>query len=305
MENILSADKIVKFYKTNPALKYMSMNVPKGAIYGLVGKNGAGKTTLIRIVSGLQEPSKGQYTLFGINSDNSRAIRKIRKNMGVMVDSPAVDLDLTARENLMVQYKIIGISDYDTIDGLLKSVGLDAKSKKKVKTFSLGMRQRLGIAMALAGEPEFVILDEPANGIDPQGIIQLRELILRLNREKHTTFLISSHILDELSRVATHYGFVDDGRMVKEITAEELNSYNKKCTRYKLSDIETFERAAKKLELDYKVVSENQADVFGDVKIVDVAVALDKENCNIISATEHNESLEAYYVNLVGGERDA
>ncbi len=305
MECILSIKDMVKFYKTNPALRYLSMNVPKGAIYGLVGRNGAGKTTLIRIVSGLQQASKGGYTLLGVDSVKPEAVRKIRKKVGVMAESPAIDLDLTARENLVVQYNIIGLSDYSTIDDLLSSVGLDTSSEKKAKAFSLGMRQRLGIAMALAGEPELVILDEPANGIDPQGIIQIRELILKLNREKQITFIISSHILDELARVATHYGFMDSGRMVKEITAEELNSYGKKCTRYKLSDIEVFERVAKQLELDYKLISENQVDVFGDVRLVDVAVTLDKEGCDVISVTENNESLENYYINLVGGEINA
>ncbi len=303
MEYALIVNEMFKFYKTTPVLKLLSINVPKGSIYGLVGKNGAGKTTLIRVVSGLQEPSKGDYSILGVSNNNTKELRKIRLKTGVMVDSPAVDLDLTARENLMVQYKIIGKPDYNGIDELLDSVGLDPACKKRVKTFSLGMRQRLGIAMALAGEPEFVILDEPANGIDPQGIIQIRELILKLNKENGVTFLISSHILDELARVSTHYGFIEDGRLVKQISADEINLAAKRTLRYKVSDINIFAEVADSLGVDYKIISDYEADVFGEIRLLDMAAALNEKGCEVLSAAENTKRLEDFYIDLLGGEK--
>ena len=152
-----------------------------------------------------------------------------------MVETPAIYLDLTAEENLKTQYRILGLPSFDGISDILKLVGLDHTGKKKAKNFSLGMRQRLGIAVALAGDPDFLVLDEPANGLDPQGIIEIRELILNLNRRQQITVLISSHILDELSKFATHYGFIDGGRMVKELSAEELEAACRKCVRMEVS----------------------------------------------------------------------
>ena len=220
MEHILTAANLSKSYKGCKALNSLSLHVPQGAIYGLVGKNGAGKTTLIRILCGLQEPSGGGYTLAGADS-RDKAVLQARRRMGAVVESPAVYQELTAEENLRVQYNVLGRRDLTAIPDLLKLVGLE-NTGKKVKNFSLGMRQRLGIAVALAGEPELLILDEPANGLDPQGIIELRRLILKLNREKGVTILISSHILDELSKLATHYGFIDAGGMVEEIAAADI-----------------------------------------------------------------------------------
>lgn len=218
MEYVLSAEGLVKEYKGFRALDGLSIHVPRGAIYGLVGKNGAGKTTLIRILCALQEPTAGEYALFGVDS-RDRAVTRVRRRVGAVVEGPAVYQELTGEETLHIQYQVLGRKDFDTIPALLEWVGLGNTGKKKVKNFSLGMRQRLGIAVALAGEPELLILDEPVNGLDPQGIIEMRKLLLKLNREKGVTILISSHILDELSRLATHYGFIDSGRMVEEVAA--------------------------------------------------------------------------------------
>ena len=199
------------------------MHVPKGAIYGLVGKNGAGKTTLLRLLCGLQTPTAGDYTLYGVGS-RDRQINQVRRRMGAVVETPSIYLDLTARDNLREQFRVLGMPSEEGVQPLLKLVGLEDTGKKKARHFSLGMKQRLGIAVALAGNPDFLVLDEPVNGLDPQGIIEIRELILRLNQERRITVLISSHILDELSRLATHYGFLDGGRIVKEVSAHELNA---------------------------------------------------------------------------------
>ena len=221
MEYVLTTEALTKRYKHFSALNGLSLHVPKGAIYGLVGQNGAGKTTLIRLICGLQKPTEGHYTLYGADS-GGKEITKVRRRMGAVVETPSIYLDLTAEENLKEQYQILGRRDYEGIGPLLELVGLGDTGKKKARDFSLGMRQRLGIAVAMAGEPDFLVLDEPINGLDPRGIIEIRELILKLNRERGITVLISSHILDELSKLATHYGFVDRGRMVREIAAEEI-----------------------------------------------------------------------------------
>ena len=204
MDYVLSTNALSKDYRKFKALSNLSMHIPKGAIYGFVGKNGAGKTTLIRLICGLQAPTEGDYSLFGIDSKDKNII-KSRQRMGAVVETPSIYLDMTAEENLKEQYRIVGMSSFDGISDLLKLVGLENTGKKKAGHFSLGMKQRLGIAIALAGSHDFLILDEPTNGLDPQGIIEVRELILKLNREYGITFLISSHILDELARLATHY----------------------------------------------------------------------------------------------------
>ena len=163
------------------------------------------------------------------------------------------------------------------------------------------MKQRLGIAIALAGNPDFLILDEPVNGLDPQGIIEVRELILKLNREKRITFLISSHILDELSRLATHYGFIDSGHMVKEMSAAELDTACRKCIRVQVSDIQALTRVLDKMALEYSICSDTMADIFAKINVTELALALADQGCDIISLNEREESLESYYVNLIGG----
>ena len=162
------------------------------------------------------------------------------------------------------------------------------------------MRQRLGIAIALAGNPDFLVLDEPANGLDPQGIVEMRELILKLNREYDITVLISSHILDELSRIATHFGFIDKGRMVKEISAKELEAECRKCIRVTVSDMKALCRTLDRKGLDYTVISENQADIFGKISVTELALALNKEECEVKSMQEREESLENYYMSILG-----
>ena len=163
------------------------------------------------------------------------------------------------------------------------------------------MKQRLGIAIALAGSPDFLILDEPVNGLDPQGIIEMRELILKLNREKQITFLISSHILDELSRLATHYGFIDSGHMVKEMSAKELDAACRKCIRVQVSDIRALTRVLDEMGFEYNIFSDTMADIFAKVNISQLTLALAEQGCDIISLTEREESLESFYVNLIGG----
>lgn len=300
MDYVLQTNSLTKSYRKFQALDGLTMHVPKGSIYGFVGKNGAGKTTLIRLICGLQEPTSGSFSLYGIRN-GSRDIIKSRRRMGAIVEAPAIYANMTAEENLKQQYLILGLPSYDGIPELLKLVGLEDAGKKKVKNFSLGMKQRLGIAIALAGDPDFLVLDEPVNGLDPQGIVEMREMILKLNREKQITVLISSHILDELSRLATHYGIIDHGHMVKELSAEELDAVRRKRVRMEVSDTSVLAHVLDNLQLEYKIISGTTADVFAKVAVTQLVLALAKESCEVLSIYERDESLESYFISLVGG----
>ena len=302
MEYVLTTNALTKQYGHFKALDHFTMHVPKGAIYGFVGKNGAGKTTLIRLICGLQTPTAGDYTLYGVKNTDPKVVRS-RRRMGAVVETPSIYMDMTAEENLKQQYLILGLPSFDSIPELLKLVGLENAGKKKARNFSLGMRQRLGIAIALAGDPDLLVLDEPVNGLDPQGIIEMRELILKLNRQRNITVIMSSHILDELARLATHYGFIDGGRMLREISAEELEAACRKCLRVEVSDVGALTRVLDTKGIEYKVISDTKADIYAKMSITELAAALAGENCELLNVTEKDESLESYYVNLVGGDR--
>lgn len=300
MEYALEVNALTKSYRGAKALDNLTMHVPKGAIYGFVGKNGAGKTTLIRVICGLQPLTSGEYSLYGKKS-GEKEIEKARRRMGAVVETPSIYLNMTAEDNLKEQYRVLGMPSFKGIPELLALVGLSDTGKKKAKNFSLGMRQRLGIAVALAGNPDFLVLDEPVNGLDPQGIIEVRELILKLNRERQITVLISSHILDELSRIATHYGFIDRGHIVKEIGAEELEKACRKCVRIEVSDSKALVRVLDRMGVKYSILGEYSADIFASVNVTALSLALAEEGCEIRSITERDESLESYFINLVGG----
>lgn len=301
MEYVLKTNSLCKTYRKFSALNGLTMNVPKGAIYGFVGRNGAGKTTLIRLICGLQDPTSGDFTLYGTKHTDKK-IAKARRHMGAVVETPAYYGDMNAAENLKMQYAMLGLPSYDGIDDLLRLVRLDDTGKKKAKDYSLGMKQRLGIALALCGNPDFLILDEPINGLDPQGIVEIRELILRLNHERDITVLISSHILDELSRLATHYGFIDKGKIVQEISADELEQKCRKYLHVKVTSIAAFAHVMDKMGAEYSIINDTEADLFGEYKVADLSAALSAEDCDLLSLTEHEESLENYFINLVGSD---
>ena len=304
MEYVLKTNGLCKQYKNFKALSGLTMNVPKGSIYGFVGRNGAGKTTLIRIICGLQFPTQGSFELYG-QSSTSSSINDSRRKVGAVVETPSIFPDMTAEENLKHQFRIIGVPSFEKVKDLLELVGLADTGKKKAKDFSLGMRQRLGIAIALCGDPDFLILDEPINGLDPQGIIEVRELILKLNRERSITVLISSHILDELSKLATHYGFIDKGVLVKEMSAEELNDTCRKCVTLTVSDTGAATKALEKMgfndNVSYKIYQDNRIDIYAQPNITELVHMLDSEGCELLTVKEHDETLEGFFISLVGG----
>src|SRR5699024_5456004 len=215
-----------------------------------------------------------------------------RRRMGAVVETPSIYLDLSAEENLKMQYLTLGLPSFAGIPALLKLVGLEGTGRKKAKNFSLGMKQRLGIAIALCGDPDFLVLDEPINGLDPQGIVEMRELILKLNRERQITVLISSHILDELSKLATHYGFIDSGRMVTEVSAQELEAACRKCARVEVTSTLPLTRVLDKMGLEYRVLNQTGADIYGELNITALVDALRQEGCSLLSVKERDESLE-------------
>lgn len=303
-EYVIKATNITKRYKKHKVLDDVSINIKKGDIYGLIGKNGAGKTTMFRVFTGLVIPNTGQVELFGFSEENE--IIKERSRMGVLIDSPSIYLNMTARENLELIKIQRGIPGTKCIDEALNSVGLKEIKKKKAKNFSLGMKQRLGIAMALLSDPEFLILDEPINGLDPIAIKDIRELLLKLNKERGTTILISSHILSELTQICNKYCFINEGKVIEEITASE---FSEKCRSYlhlKISDssevsvILEYELGIK----DYEVFQDNIVRIYDKADGEEITLALAKHNIGVKEIMKMGESLEDYFTKLVGGESD-
>lgn len=304
MNDVLKTNALCKAYGHYQVLKGVTMHVPKGSIYGFIGRNGAGKTTLIRLICGLQHPTSGTYSLYDMNNSD-HAIITSRRRMGAVVETPSIYLDMSAENNIKQQYQILGLPSFDGLNELLELVGLHDTGKKKAKNFSLGMKQRLGIAIALVGNPDFLVLDEPMNGLDPQGIIEIRELLLKLNSEQQITILISSHILDELSKIATHYGFIDHGCIMKEVSSEELHATCRTRERLEVSDVKALACVLEDMGIEYKIISDTQADVFGKINITTLVKALDALSCEVINIQTSDESLESYFIRLVGGESHA
>lgn len=301
MEYVLRTFGLTRRYKGVPVVDGVNMNIRRGEIYGFVGRNGAGKTTVMRLVCGLIAKSGGAYELFG-KPDTSSAVLAARRRTGAIIETPSVYPEMTAERNLTEQCLTLGIGT-EGIPGLLDYVGLGSAGKKKARNFSLGMRQRLGIAMSLVGSPDFLILDEPVNGLDPQGIVEIRELLLRLNREKGITILISSHILGELSKLATCYGFIEKGKLLKEISAADLEETCRKSVRIEVNSVEKLPLILERgLGIcDFKILSPTEAEIYESVKIGELALALHAGGVELLRVREKDEDLEGYFLNLVGG----
>lgn len=262
---VLKTYNITKKYGEQLAVDNVNMTIKKGDIYGFIGQNGAGKTTLIRLITGLIHKSGGEIELLGANEENE--LNKARTMVGSLIETPSFYTNMTARENLEVSRLVRNIPGKKCIDEVLELVGLKDVEKKKVKNFSLGMRQRLGIANALMGNPKLLILDEPINGLDPMGIVEIRELLKKINKEKDMTILISSHILSELSELATTYGIISNGKLIEEITAKQLSE---KCRQYIDLRVDDTARAVILLERelgisDYEVLEDSNIKVFSNL----------------------------------------
>ena len=300
MEYVLQTFDIVKKYNKQRVLDKVNLNIQKGDIYGFVGENGSGKTTIIRLVTGLIFADEGSYELFGV-SNKDKKILQSRKKVGAVVETPSIYRNMTAYENLKTQCLLLGVNDENKIKEVLEIVGLADlyDSKKHAGNFSLGMRQRLGIAMALLNEPEFLILDEPMNGLDPEGIVSMRELIIHLNQNKGITFLISSHILTELSLIANRYGIISRGKIIKEISYEDMKKECRKSLYIQTQDIEKLVKVVEGLEVD---VLSNGVKVYGDISINELLNKIIKAKVQIDSINSNESSLEEYYLDVIRGE---
>lgn len=305
-EYILETKNLSKIYNGVNALNQVNVKLEQGKIYGLIGRNGAGKSTFMRLIMGLAYPSSGELFLFGKNSQED--LVKERARMGCMIENPSIELKLTAKENMKLHRILKGIPNEEIEDELLELVGLKDTGKKKVRDFSLGMKQRLGIAIALLGNPELLILDEPINGLDPIGVVEVRKLLSQLCEEKQITILISSHNLPELYQVATDYIIVHHGEVKQMISYDELEAL---CSRHILIECEEPQRLVQVLESElhtnnYKVLPENKVklyDFVDDRKTV--ARTLFDNGIIATNFSLEGDTLENYFISVIGGEKDA
>lgn len=305
MESILTTCQLKKKYKSLMAVDGVDMHIERGDIYGFVGENGSGKTTVIRLITGLIFPHSGSFKLFGVENTDAE-IGKARARIGAIVESPSIYLNMSAYDNLKQQCLLLNKNE-DRILPVLTDVGLEAlySDKRTAGNFSLGMRQRLGIAMVLLGDPEFIILDEPMNGLDPAGIVEIRELILRLNR-RGITFLISSHILTELSLVATKYGIISKGRLIKEISAEQLRQECEKSTVLDTTDPAALKECICRTFPEHTVKDTPcGVKILGDIDLNSVLKAVLDENITLLSVNCSQVSFEEYYLSMIGGKHNA
>lgn len=299
---ILRTNQLSKTFKGHKALDKVDMSIRQGAVYGFIGQNGAGKSTLIRLVTGLAHPTEGSIELFGASGE--QALIQARKRMGASIESPALFPHMSAVENLEANRILRGIPGKENVARMLKQVGLEGTGKKKAHHFSLGMKQRLTLAIALLGDPEFLILDEPTNGLDPMGVIEMRELLKRLNRELGITILISSHILSELHLMATHYGIIHRGRLLEQLTATELDG---KCRQYVYIKVNDSARAATVIQrelgtADFEVMEDGAIKVFNCMEQPgEIASALFAAGLTVEQFTPMGEDLESYFTKRIGG----
>lgn len=295
---LLVTDNLTKVYKKTMAVNSVNIHIRKGAIYGLIGKNGAGKTTIMKMISGIITPTDGTFDYIGFNGDNREAFSRI----GALIEAPALLPNLSAYDNLKLKCLAYGIGDDKYIKEKLELVGLGNVGKKTAGNFSLGMKQRLGIALALVGEPDFVLLDEPINGLDPQGIVEIREILSKLNKENGVTILISSHILEELAKIATDYAIINNGQIIEESTSEELK---KKCRAkivIKSSDVSGIVPIIDANGFnDYQVIDDHTIYVFdriNETAVLNMEIA--KAGIYVDSIGVESSDLEEYFLKVTG-----
>lgn len=303
-ELLMQTRALTKQYGRHRAVDQVSMHIKKGAIYGFIGRNGAGKTTTLRMISGLASPTAGEIELFGCRG---RELSRIRSRVGCLIEGPGLYGSMSARDNLKMKSMLLGVYKRGYEEELLDIVGLGGVGKKPVKRYSLGMKQRLGIALALVGEPDLLVLDEPINGLDPQGIAEVRDTVLKLNRERNMTILISSHILEELSKIATDYGIIHNGTLLQELTNEELME---KCSERLEVTLDDPERAVPVMDRlgikRYQVADREHIYIFERLEeSAALNMAFAKAGIPVRGISVTNEELETYFLKLTGGGANA
>lgn len=302
MEYVLKTTGLTKVFAGKSAVNKVNMNVHRGDIYGFIGENGAGKTTLMRMVCGLADPTGGSIELFG-----SKDLEAQRRRTGCTIENPAIYPNMTAEENLETYRILMGIPDKSISPNLLKLVGLRDLKNKKTKDFSLGMKQRLMIAFAMLGDPELLILDEPMNGLDPMGIKEVRDLLLKLNHERKLTIVISSHLLDELSKIATCYGVISNGILVDEFSAKELDVRCRRSFKIVVDNTEKAEKVLKDgLNANYKIDADHTImlyDHLGEAGEINSRLVQSGVRVDMLAHVDQN--LEGYFMDLMGGKQHA
>jgi len=300
-EYVLKTNQLSKKYKGHTALDKVNLSIRRGSIYGFIGQNGAGKSTLIRLVTGLAFPTEGSIELFGASEE--QALIQARKRIGSIIESPALFPQMTASENLEANRILRGIPGKECVPRMLEKVGLQGTGKKITKNFSLGMKQRLGLAIALLGDPEFLILDEPTNGLDPMGVVEMRELLMQLNRELGITILISSHILSELHLMASHYGIIHSGRLLEQLTAEEMDL---KCQQYVYIKVSDPGKATAVIQnelgtADFEVMQDGAIKLYSPIEQPSkISSLLFSAGLEIEKFTPMGEDLESYFTKRIG-----
>ncbi|ANK60197.1 ABC transporter [Loigolactobacillus backii] len=307
MEEVLKIDQVAKQFGRQTVLNDVNITLHRGDIYGLIGRNGAGKTTILKSIIKLIQPTKGTITLFGVTK-GSNYIHQLRRT-GSIIESPVAVDQLTARQNLIYYSKIHGVVDSNAVDDTLKFVGLDTTGKKKFKDFSLGMKQKMGLAIALLNKPDFLILDEPINGLDPIAIVEFRELLLKLNRTQQMTILISSHILDELYQLATRFGILNNGTIVKEITKQEFEEQSREFIKLEVDNPDLATNVLRKIGCsNFKVINDHRINIYQlDIANAKIASSLIENQVQLSTITREGLNLEQYFKQLIdgmGGEQD-
>ncbi len=290
-----------KRYKDKWAVDHLDLRVEQGDIYGFIGRNGAGKSTALKLLCGLVRPTEGEALIFDKPIHDSVA----RRRVGALIEQPGLYPDLSGRENLRLYATLLGLDSPERrADEIMETVGLSPKEKKPVKHYSMGMKQRLGVGLALLGGPDLLLLDEPINGLDPEGIREMRELLSELNRERGLTIVISSHILGELSKIATRYGIIQQGRMVEQITSAELEQ---KCTDYLHLRASQPQKAAALLEKEFQLLQwemrpEGEIRIYETVDAKAVGQVLTQAGISVEEMGLHKQDLEGYFLERMGGE---
>ena len=297
---LIETKDLTKRYSHVNVVDHVNMHIEENSIYGFVGENGSGKTTIMRLLTGLAEPTSGGFTMFGVDN-KSPHIYKYRKQLSAIVETTSLEPTMTAIENMRYLELYLGIKlTNEERKNLLTKVNLGSVGNKKVKNFSLGMKQILGIALALINKPKLMLLDEPMNGLDPEGIAELRDLLIDLCQRENMTILISSHILSELEKIASHYGFIHKGHLIEEITAEELQNKCRKSLNVKVDNVGNATNALREINItDLKTSPNGEIKIYDDVRIVDVIKVLDKNKVEILAINSNDESVEDYYLNLI------
>lgn len=304
MEYILTTNNLTKVYGDKRAADNVCLHIKKGEVYGLIGRNGAGKTTILKMIAGLSNPTSGDFSFCGKTGNE---VLGIMNKIGSLIESPGLFPKMTAFQNIKLKCLSLGIKGNDCINELLKKVGLENTGKKPAQSFSLGMKQRLGIALALVGNPEFVILDEPINGLDPQGIAEMRDIIHSLSKDMGLTVIVSSHILDELAKIADSFGIINDGKLIDEFSKEQLAE---RCRQYIYLKVDKSDSAVKVLEKmnlqQFTKINDTDIKIISDVEDTSELVeALISKKIKVFEIAKKQGTLEEYYLTCTGGNQNA